>query len=138
MSHEDAHHLVFGCAAGVDLTRRDLQAVAKQAGRPWDMARCFDRSAPIGPISPGPAPASGPISLTVNGLGRQSGDLSDMIWKPAEILAKLSSYATLAPGDLIFTGTPSGVRRLLPGDHVEAQVGSLPRLSFRLVAGEHA
>jgi fumarylpyruvate hydrolase len=124
--------LVFGCAVGVDLTRRDLQAVAKKSGRPWDMAKGFDRSAPIGPIAPGPWPMSGAIRLAVNGAQRQAGDLSNMIWSPAEILAELSTYVTLAPGDLIFTGTPSGVGRLLPGDHVDASIEALPPLSFGL------
>lgn len=128
----DADRLVFGCAVGVDLTRRDLQAVAKKAGRPWDMAKGFDRSAPIGPMALGPPPTSGMITLAVNGTVRQAGDLSSMIWAPAEILAELSHYVRLEPGDLIFTGTPSGVGRLLPGDSVEASIEGLPPLSFRL------
>lgn len=132
VSPDRACGLIFGCAAGVDLTRRDLQAIAKKAGRPWDMAKGFDRSAPIGPIAPGQPPASGAIRLSVNGTVRQTGSISDMIWSPAEIIAKLSSYITLAPGDLIFTGTPSGVDRLLPGDHVEASVEGLPPVEFRL------
>lgn len=130
---DEAGGLIFGCAVGVDLTRRDLQAVAKKAGRPWDMAKGFDRSAPVGPILPGPPPISGAIELAVNGTKRQAGDLSDMIWPPSEIVAHLSTYVALAPGDLIFTGTPSGVGRLLPGDHVEARIDGLPPLSFRLV-----
>ncbi|MBS0315127.1 MAG: fumarylacetoacetate hydrolase family protein [Proteobacteria bacterium] len=129
---DDAGRLIFGCAVGVDLTRRDLQAEAKAAGRPWDMAKGFDRSAPIGALARGQPPASAAISLSVNGAARQAGKLSDMIWSPAEIIAALSSYVTLAPGDLIFTGTPSGVGRLLPGDNIEASIEGLPPLSFRL------
>lgn len=132
ISADEAGRLVFGCAVGVDLTRRDLQAEAKGAGRPWDMAKGFDRSAPIGPLTPGQPPASGAIELSVNGAARQAGNLSDMIWSPAEIVAALSSYVTLAPGDLIFTGTPSGVGRLLPGDAVRASIDGLSPLAFRL------
>jgi fumarylpyruvate hydrolase len=129
---EEAEALIFGCAVGVDLTRRDLQAVAKKAGRPWDMAKGFDRSAPIGAILPGPVPAGAAITLDVNGSRRQAGVLSDMIWAPAEIVAILSSYVELAPGDLIFTGTPAGVARLERGDSVAAAVEGLPPLSFSL------
>lgn len=127
-----AAQMVFGCAVGVDLTRRDLQAAAKKSGRPWDMAKGFDRSAPIGLIAPGPPPASAAITLAVNGERRQAGELSDMIWSPVEIVAVLSTYVALAPGDLIFTGTPAGVGRLLPGDRVDASIDGLPSLSFGL------
>lgn len=126
--------MVFGCAVGVDLTRRDLQAVAKASGRPWDMAKGFDRSAPIGPIAPGPPPISAAITLAVNGERRQAGELSDMIWSPDEIVAVLSTYVALAPGDLIFTGTPAGVGRLLPGDRVDADIDGLPSLSFQIAS----
>jgi fumarylpyruvate hydrolase len=129
---EEAEALIFGCAVGVDLTRRDLQAVAKKTGRPWDMAKGFDRSAPVGAIRPGPVPAGAAITLDVNGSRRQSGVLSDMIWASAEIVAILSSYVELAPGDLIFTGTPAGVARLERGDSVAAAVEGLPPLSFSL------
>jgi fumarylpyruvate hydrolase len=129
---EEAEALIFGCAVGVDLTRRDLQAVAKKAGRPWDMAKGFDRSAPIGAILPGPAPAGAAITLDVNGSRRQSGVLCHMIWAPAEIVAILSSYVELAAGDLIFTGTPAGLARLERGDSVAAAVEGLPPLVFQL------
>lgn len=130
---QEAEQRIFGCAVGVDLTRRDLQAVAKKAGRPWDMAKGFDQSAPIGALVPGPVPRDGVITLAVNGSPRQSGRLSDMIWAPAEIVAILSTYVELAPGDLIFTGTPSGVAPLNRGDAVEAVVEGLPPLTFELV-----
>ena len=129
----EAERLIFGCAVGVDLTRRDLQAVAKKAGRPWDLAKGFDRSAPIGPLVPGPVPQDAAITLAVNGTQRQSGRLSDMIWAPAEIVSILSTYVELAPGDLIFTGTPSGVASLNRGDAVTAAVEGLPPLTFELV-----
>ncbi len=116
---------VFGYAAGIDLTRRDLQTAARNAGRPWDMSKGFDHSAPIGAIRPVAEighPACGGISLSVNGVLRQTGDLSDLIWSVPEIIAALSRNVALAPGDLIFTGTPSGVGPLLPGDLVEGEV----------------
>lgn len=116
---------VFGYAAGIDLTRRDLQAAARNAGRPWDMSKGFDHSAPIGAIRPVAEighPTRGRISLSVNGVLRQAGDLSDLIWSVPQIIAALSRNVALAPGDLIFTGTPSGVGPLLPGDHVEGEV----------------
>jgi len=131
---DDALSLVYGAAAGVDLTRRDLQAKAKKAGRPWDTAKGFDASAPIGLIRPGPAPQSGRVSLKVNGDIRQDGDLADMIWSDAEIIAHLSKFFELAPGDLVFTGTPAGVGAIRPGDEVDASIAGLPPLRFKLAA----
>jgi fumarylpyruvate hydrolase len=114
----DAASLIFGYAVGIDLTRRDLQAEAKKTGRPWDMAKGFDRSAPIGLLSRGHPPSGGAIALTVDGEVRQAGDVGDMIWSVAEIIASLSSYVALAAGDLIFTGTPSGVGPIERGQRV--------------------
>ncbi len=111
MALEAAQALVFGYAVGLDLTRRDLQAEAKKQGRPWDMAKGFDRSAPMGPIRPLAETGwltEGSISLSVNGQPRQKGDLADMVWSVAEVIADLSRYVELAAGDLIFTGTPEG------------------------------
>jgi fumarylpyruvate hydrolase len=125
LAAEDAPSLIFGHAVGIDLTRRDLQAVAKKSGRPWDMAKGFDHSAPVGALTRGPPPASAPISLSVNGQVRQSADLDGMIWKVPEVIAVLSTYVALAPGDLIFTGTPSGVGPIAPGDTVRGCIGSL-------------
>lgn len=127
-----AAELVYGTAVGIDLTRRDLQAIAKKAGRPWDMAKGFDQSAPIGLICPGAYPTGGAITLSVNGVLRQHGDLSDMIWSADEILSILSTYVALCPGDLIFTGTPAGVGPLERGDDVEAKIAGLPSLSIRI------
>lgn len=121
----DAEAIIFGHAVGLDLTRRDLQAEAKAAGRPWDMAKGFDHSAPIGLLRLGPPPAAGAIALTVNGEARQSGDLSQMIWTVAEIIAALSTYVELKPGDLIFTGTPSGVGPINRGDTVSGTIESV-------------
>ncbi|KQY90837.1 MULTISPECIES: fumarylacetoacetate hydrolase family protein [unclassified Brevundimonas] len=124
---------IAGWAVGCDLTRRDLQAAAKEKGRPWDAAKGFDQSAPCGPISLGalPDPAA-VIALSVNGEVRQSGALDDMVWNPDEILAKARTLWDIRPGDLIFTGTPEGVGPLQPGDRVEASIGGLQPLVFTL------
>lgn len=127
---------VFGYALGNDLTRRDLQAEAKKQGRPWDTAKGFDGAAPLTAITPVDEvghPASGRIWLSVNGEARQDGDLADLIWSVPEVIAELSSYFTLMPGDLIFTGTPAGVGAVQPGDAVEAGIEGLPMLRHRIV-----
>jgi fumarylpyruvate hydrolase len=124
--------LIYGWAVGLDLTRRDLQAEAKKTGRPWDMAKGFDQSAPIGPLLEGAPPKSGAISLAIGGEVRQKGDLADMIWSVPEIIATLSSYVALQPGDLIFTGTPSGVGPIRRGERVRGMLaGAAPiEISF--------
>jgi fumarylpyruvate hydrolase len=116
---------VYGYAAGIDLTRRDLQSAARNSGKPWDFSKGFDHSAPIGAIRPVADighPAKGRIALAVNGAPRQQGDLSDMIWTLPQIIADISRYVALAPGDLIFTGTPSGVSAMRPGDRAEGEI----------------
>jgi fumarylpyruvate hydrolase len=118
----DAASMIFGYAVGIDLTRRDLQAEAKKTGRPWDMAKGFDHSAPVGAITRGLPPATGSITLTIDGNLRQRGDLKDMIWSVAEIMAGLSTYVELAPGDLIFTGTPAGVGPIRRGETVRGMI----------------
>jgi fumarylpyruvate hydrolase len=119
--------MIFGYAAGIDLTRRDLQAEAKKAGRPWDMAKGFDHSAPIGALTPGLPPPAGAITLTVDGNLRQGGDLKDMIWSVADIIAILSTYVTVSAGDLIFTGTPAGVGPIRRGESVRGTIlGAAP------------
>jgi fumarylpyruvate hydrolase len=118
----DAASMIFGYAVGIDLTRRDLQAEAKKTGRPWDMAKGFDHSAPVGAITRGLPPATGSITLTIDGNLRQRGDLKDMIWSVAEIIAGLSTYVELAPGDLIFTGTPAGVGPIRRGETVRGMI----------------
>jgi len=134
---EKALDRVFGYAVGVDLTRRDLQAEAKQQGRPWMTAKGFDHSAPVSAIRPasnGGHPVHAAIRLDVNSESRQRGDISDMTWSVAEIIAELSRYFELKAGDLIFTGTPSGVGRLVPGDHVDCSIDGIGSLSFTMVA----
>ena len=125
---------VFGYAVGLDLTRRDLQAEAKDKGRPWDTAKGFDRSAPMSAITPGTGGrlANGKIWLKVNGELRQQGMLADMIWSVPEVIAELSTLFELAPGDLIFTGTPAGVAALQPGDRLEGGVDGLETLKISI------
>jgi fumarylpyruvate hydrolase len=118
----DASSMIFGYAVGIDLTRRDLQTEAKKTGRPWDMAKGFDHSAPVGAMTRGVPPAIGSITLTIDGNLRQRGDLKDMIWSVAEIIAALSTYVELAPGDLIFTGTPAGVGPIRRGETVRGMI----------------
>jgi fumarylpyruvate hydrolase len=129
----DAAAMIFGYAVGIDLTRRDLQAEAKKSGRPWDMAKGFDHSAPIGPLTPGIPPTAGAISLSVNGEERQRGDLKDMIWSVVEIIAALSTYVEVAPGDLIFTGTPAGVGPIKRGESVRGMIAGIEpiEITFR-------
>jgi fumarylpyruvate hydrolase len=121
----DALNHVYGYAAGLDMTRRDLQAVAKKAGRPWEMAKSFDQSAPVGTIEPASAighPAAGVITLTVNGAVRQQGDLAEQIWSVAETIAALSSFVTLRAGDILMTGTPAGVGPVVRGDVLDGAI----------------
>ncbi|HEX6735177.1 MAG TPA: fumarylacetoacetate hydrolase family protein [Azonexus sp.] len=131
-----APSLIFGYAAGLDLTRRDLQAQAKAKGYPWDMGKGFDQSAVCGPIVPVANcghPALGRIWLKVNGQLRQDGDLAAMSWKVPEIIAQLSTLVTLAAGDLIYTGTPAGVGAIVAGDLLEGGVDGVGTLQARIV-----
>ena len=126
---------VFGYAAGIDLTRRDVQASMKKEGKPWDTAKGFEHSAPISTIAPAAAighPARGRIWLEVNGQLRQDGDIADMIWRVPEILAELATWFELQAGDLVFTGTPAGVGPLLPGDRVRAGVDGVGTLEVTM------
>jgi fumarylpyruvate hydrolase len=131
LAEAEAAALIWGHAAGNDLTRRDLQAQAKDARRPWDMAKGFDASATLGAIRPGPM-GDATLRCTVNGALRQEARLSDMIWPVPAILAHLSRLVALQPGDLVFTGTPAGVGALTPGDTCEVTIDGLPpaRVTF--------
>jgi len=122
---ERALDRVYGYAVGLDMTRRDLQAIAKKAGRPWEAAKSFDGSAPISAIVPAARighPSTGAIWLAVGDERRQAGDLGQLIWKVDEIISHLSGLFELAPGDLIFTGTPAGVTAVRRGDRLHAHV----------------
>jgi fumarylpyruvate hydrolase len=146
---EDLHHeielvvalgagaRVFGYAVGNDLTRRDVQLSMKKQGKPWDTAKGFDHSAPITPIAPAESighPSRARIWLEVNGGLRQNGDIADMIWAVPEIIAELSTWFELSPGDLIFTGTPAGVGPLKPGDSVRGGVDGVGLLTHTMAA----
>lgn len=126
---------VFGYAVGIDLTRRDLQQAAKDKGRPWETGKAFDQSAPISAIHPAADighPASGRIWLAVNGAIRQDADISEMIWNVAESVAELSTYFRLAPGDLLYTGTPEGVGAVRPGDVLNGGVDGIDEIEIRV------
>lgn len=135
---ENAMALVYGYAVGLDMTRRDLQAAAKAAGRPWDAAKNVEQSKPLGPIHPaaGFDPNKGVITLSVNDEVRQTGDLADMIWSVPDVIAHVSRFYRLQPGDLIYTGTPSGVGPVVPGDRVVAAIEGLGQLHITVGAPE--
>jgi len=125
ISKETALDHVYGYAVGLDMTRRDLQGEMKKMGRPWEIGKAFERSAPMGPIVPATEsghPSAGEVKLTVNGNVRQTGDLNQLIWNIPEMISYLSAYFELAPGDLIFTGTPSGVAAIDKGDEMVCHV----------------
>lgn len=127
---------VFGYGVGLDLTRRDLQGEAKKAGKPWDMGKVFDHAAPVSALVPAasvPSVDAGQIALSVNGEVRQQGDLAEMIWTVPEIIAELSRFITLLPGDLIFTGTPAGVGPIQRGDRLDGIVVGVGSLSVTVV-----
>ena len=127
---------IFGYATGNDLTRRDLQAASKKKGQPWDTSKAFDHSAPLAAIRPAAQGhlAKGRIWLAVNGQVRQDSDIEEMIWTVPEVIAELSILFELKPGDLIFTGTPSGVGALNPGDRVEGGIEGLETLRHTIAA----
>ena len=134
-SAEDAAAAIWGYAAGLDMTRRDLQAEAKAAGRPWDTAKGFEQSAVISDLIPAASAGDmgkGAITLEVNAVEKQRGDLSDMIWSNAEIVANLSQFYHLQPGDLIYTGTPEGVGAVKPGDEITGQIEGLVNISLTI------
>jgi fumarylpyruvate hydrolase len=136
VSPDDALSLVWGYGVGLDLTRRDLQAVAKEMSRPWDMAKGFDASAPcseLHPVSEVGHPSDARIWLEVNGAVKQEGNLNEMVWPVADVIAYLSRYVALQPGDLIFSGTPAGVGPLAPGDRVRGGVDGVA--AFQLEVG---
>ncbi len=133
---ENALDHVFGYAVGIDLTRRDLQAEAREKRQPWDVAKGFDCSAPVGQIHPAADTghvAKGAIWFKVNGATKQSGDISDLIWPVPDIVSTLSRFFMLQPGDLVFTGTPSGVGPLQRGDRGEGGIDGLGTVAIEIV-----
>ena len=126
---------LWGATTGIDLTRRDLQLAARDKGRPWDLGKAFDHSAPIAPIVPianVPSLTEGRIWLDVNGENRQDADLKELIWPVAEHVAILSKSIRLEPGDVIMTGTPAGVGPMKPGDVVKGGVQGLPEIEITI------
>ncbi len=131
LSPAEADTCVWGYACGFDMTRRDLQGLAKEKGQPWDAGKAFDFAAPISHIVPrngAPLLASGEIMLEVNGTERQRGDLAEMTWNISETLAYLSRLWELAPGDLVFTGTPEGVGPVVGGDQMVGRIAGVGTL----------
>lgn len=125
LGEADAQRMIFGYAAGLDMTRRDLQLVAREQGRPWDLGKDFEKSAvctPILPIGDLGVLTSGAIKLQVNGETRQTADLAQLIWNIPELLADLTKYYHLEPGDLIYTGTPEGVGAVKAGDRITGHI----------------
>lgn len=132
IAEADALDCIYGAAVGIDFTRRDRQAEAKKNGKPWEIAKAFDQSGPMGVIRPGLPPQSGPITLSIDEHTRQSGDLSEMVWSCALVIAHLSKLVALEAGDLIFTGTPAGVGPVERGQTVTARAGDLPALTLKV------
>lgn len=133
---EDALDHVFGYALSLDMTRRDLQTAQKKMGRPWEIGKAFERSAPVGPVHPVSATGhldQGGVTLKVNGEIRQEGDLNQMIWKVPEMISYLSEYFELAAGDVILSGTPSGVGPVQKGDKLQLSVDGLGMMTVDVV-----
>ena len=132
---QSATDYIFGYGVGLDMTRRDLQQMGKDKGRPWDFGKNFDEAAPCAALTPAKSighPAKGAISLVVNGKERQKADLSDMIWSVPEQIEYLSQYYTLQPGDIIMSGTPAGVGPVQPGDTLVAHIEGLTDLHVKI------
>jgi len=126
---------VYGYGLGLDMTRRDLQGQMKKMGRPWEIGKAFERSAPMGPLVPVSAighPSSGSVTLHVNGELRQRGDLNQMIWKTAEMISYLSAYYDIAAGDLIMSGTPAGVGPVERGDVLTGAIEGVGEIKVRV------
>lgn len=138
MRESDANSVIYGFACGLDMTRRDLQLAAREKGRPWDLGKDFEQSAVIAPITKSSdfTPERQRISLRVNGEVKQDQQLSDLIWSVPELIADLSRYYHLVPGDLIFTGTPAGVGPVVAGDKLEGTIDGLTPVLLSIGQGE--
>lgn len=126
---------MYGYGVGIDLTRRDLQMASRKKEQPWEIGKSFDFSAPCGALRPASEighPAKGKIWLNVNGVEKQKGDLTELIWNVSEIIAKLSLQVTLGAGDIILTGTPAGVAALKPGDKIECGIDGIGTLKVSI------
>jgi fumarylpyruvate hydrolase len=132
---ENALDCIYGYGVGIDLTRRDLQIASRDIKRPWEIGKAFDHSAPCGPLKPASEighPSKGRITLKVNGKVRQDGDLNQMIWNVPEVISKLSEMVELEAGDIIMTGTPSGVAATVAGDKIECEVEGVGKLTITI------
>ena len=138
VNEKDAHELVYGYAAGLDMTRRDLQLVARDKGRPWDTGKDIEQGSVCSEIVPMPGKIidSGAIALEVNGVTKQSSDIDKLIWNVREIIADLSTYYHLQPGDLIYTGTPEGVGAVVAGDKITGRVAGVAEVALTIGAAE--
>lgn len=134
VARADAAKLVYGYACGLDMTRRDLQLVARDKGRPWDLGKDVEQSSVVAPIVPMPGVLldAGEIAMRVNGSVRQQSGLDKLIWNVAELIEDLSRYYHLVPGDLIFTGTPEGVGALQPGDRIDGHVAGVGEIALTI------
>lgn len=135
LSPEHAADRIWGYACGLDMTRRDLQREARDSGRPWDAGKNIEQSCPIGRLSPIGRTGhltQGAIRLWLNGEERQSADIADLIWNAAELVADLSLFYHLRPGDLIFTGTPAGSGPVEPEDQIRCEIAGLPPVTLRI------
>lgn len=133
---ENALDHVWGYGVGLDMTRRDLQGKAKEMGRPWEIGKAFEQSAPCGPLRPVSDvghPSNGKVELKVNGVAKQTGDLNQMIWKVPEMISYLSDYFALAAGDIIMTGTPAGVGPVVAGDVMELHVEGVDDVTVKVI-----
>ena len=138
VTRSDAPALIYGYACGLDMTRRDLQLVARDKGRPWDLGKDVEQSSVVSEIVPMPGQvlARGELAMTVNGEPRQRSDLDKLIWSIPELIADLSLFYHLQPGDLIFTGTPEGVGAVVPGDRIEGRIAGLGEILLQVGAAE--
>ncbi|MDM0066110.1 fumarylacetoacetate hydrolase family protein [Variovorax sp. J31P207] len=138
VQRDDASKLVYGYACGLDMTRRDLQLVARDKGRPWDLGKDVEQSSVVSEIVPMPGKVleTGALTLSVNGQPRQTSDLDKLIWNIPELIEDLSKFYHLQPGDLIFTGTPEGVGPLQPGDRIEGSVAGVGEIMLDIGPAE--
>ncbi len=138
VSEAQAPELIYGYACGLDMTRRDLQLIAREKGRPWDLGKDVEESSVVSEIVPMPQTvlSSGALVMNVNGAQRQASDLSKLIWNIPELIADLSKFYHLQPGDLIFTGTPEGVGPVVSGDRIEGRIDGVGTITLDIGAAE--